>query len=97
MIIIPDGNFIDIGKNLTKEISANIQKAVQEGLNYLGICAGGFLAGNTRNNSFNISNDVQFKFYSMKDKGIRKDAVVITNADGSIIEHYWEDGPQCSG
>lgn len=97
LIIMPGGNFIDIGKNLTKETTNNIQKAVYQGLNYLGICAGGFLAGDTRNNSFNIAKDVQFKFYSAEDKGIRKTAVAIINADGSIIEHYWEDGPQFSG
>lgn len=97
LIIIPGGNFIDIGKNLTKETTNNIQMAVHQGLNYLGICAGGFLAGNTKNNSFNIAKDVQFKFYSAEDKGIRKGAVAISNADGAIIEHYWEDGPQFTG
>ncbi len=97
LIIIPGGNFIDIGKNLTKETTDNIQQAVYEGLNYLGICAGGFLAGNTGNNSFNITKAVRFKFYSAEDKGIRKAAVAIVNADGTIIEHYWEDGPQFSG
>ncbi|MDP4265399.1 MAG: BPL-N domain-containing protein [Bacteroidota bacterium] len=97
LIIIPGGNFIDMGKSLTGETTNNIQKAVHQGLNYLGICAGGFLAGNTRNNSFNLAKGVQFKFYSAEDKGIRKAAVAITNADGAIIEHYWEDGPQFSG
>jgi glutamine amidotransferase-like uncharacterized protein len=55
------------------------------------------LAGNTRFNSLDIANGVQFKFYSAEDKGIRKAAVAITNADGTIIEHYWEDGPQFNG
>ncbi|MVM34906.1 hypothetical protein GO755_33065 [Spirosoma sp. HMF4905] len=97
LIIIPGGNFIDIGKSLTEETTRKIQKAVHQGLNYLGICAGGFLAGNTRNNSFNITNGVQFKFYSAEAKGIRKAAVAVSNADGTRIEHYWEDGPQFSG
>jgi glutamine amidotransferase-like uncharacterized protein len=97
LMIIPGGNFIDMGKSLTEETTNNIQKAVHQGLNYLGICAGGFLAGNTRNNSFNIAKGVQFKFYSAEDKGIRKAVVAITNADGTMIEHYWEDGPQFSG
>ena len=47
LIIMPGGNFIDIGKNLTERTTGNIQKAIHEGLNYLGICAGGFLAGNS--------------------------------------------------
>jgi glutamine amidotransferase-like uncharacterized protein len=97
LIIIPGGNFIEMGKSLTVETTNTVQKAVHQGLNYLGICAGGFLAGNTRNNCFNIANDVQFKFYSAEEKGIRKAAVAITNADGAIIEQYWEDGPQFSG
>jgi glutamine amidotransferase-like uncharacterized protein len=97
LLIMPGGDFIEIGKNLTEETSTNIRKAVYKGLNYLGICAGGFLAGNTQNNSFDLANGVQFKFYSAEDKGIRKAAVAITNADGTIIEHYWEDGPQFTG
>jgi glutamine amidotransferase-like uncharacterized protein len=97
LIIIPGGNFIEIGKNLTAKTTRNIQTAVHGGLNYLGICAGGFLAGNTGNNSFNIAGNIPFKFYSAEDKGIRKTAVAVVNADGVTIEHYWEDGPQFSG
>ncbi len=97
LLIVPGGNFMDIGKSLTAATANNMQRAVYRGLHYLGICAGGFLAGNIRNNSFNITNDVQFKFYSDEDKGIRKAAVALTNADGTTIEHYWEDGPQFSG
>jgi len=97
LIIIPGGNFIEMGKNLTTGTTRNIQTAVHSGLNYLGICAGGFLAGNTRKNSFKIAGDVQFKFYSAEDKGIRKAAVAVTNADGIMIEHYWEDGPEFGG
>jgi glutamine amidotransferase-like uncharacterized protein len=97
LLIMPGGDFIEIGKNLTEETTTNIRKAVNQGLNYLGICAGGFLAGSTQFNSFDIANGIQFKFYSAEDKGIRKAAVAITNADGTIIEHYWEDGPQFNG
>lgn len=97
LIIIPGGNFIDIGKSLTVNTTSNIQKAVHQGLNYLGVCAGGFLAGDTRNNSFNLARGVQFKFYSAEAKGIRKASVTIANADGSILDNYWEDGPQFSG
>ena len=97
LIIIPGGNFIEMGQNLTEATTKNIQQAVHQGLNYLGICGGGFLAGNTRHNSFNITQGIPFKFYSLEGKGIRKAAVAITNADGTSIEHYWEDGPQFSG
>jgi glutamine amidotransferase-like uncharacterized protein len=97
LLIIPGGNFIEIGKDLTVKTTGNIQAAVRGGLNYLGICAGGFLAGDTHSNSFNITNGVQFKFYSAAGKGIRKAAVAVTNADSTMIEHYWEDGPQFNG
>jgi glutamine amidotransferase-like uncharacterized protein len=97
LIIIPGGNFIEMGKNLTTETTRIIQTAVHSGLNYLGICAGGFLAGNTRNNSFSIAGDTAFKFYSAEEKGTRKTAVAITNADGTTIDQYWEDGPQFGG
>src|ERR1700704_3023859 len=42
LLIVPGGNFIDIGNSLTSHTTANIRSAVQNGLNYLGICAGGF-------------------------------------------------------
>ena len=47
LLIVPGGNFIDIGNGLTSSTTANIRNAVQNGLNYLGICAGGFFAGNS--------------------------------------------------
>ncbi len=46
LLIVRGGNFVEIGKSLTPDGTANIRKAVQDGLNYLGICGGGFLAGN---------------------------------------------------
>jgi glutamine amidotransferase-like uncharacterized protein len=97
LIIMPGGNFIEMGKSLTTGTTGTIRTAVHQGLNYLGICAGGFLAGDTHNNSFNITGGTAFKFYSAEDKGIRKAAVAVTNADGIMIEQYWEDGPQLNG
>lgn len=97
LLIIPGGNFIDMGKNLKVETTQKVSRAVYCGLNYFGICAGAFLAGNTKINSFNITHDVQFKFYSAEDNGIRKAALPIKNADGSIIDQYWEDGPALNG
>ena len=45
LLIVPGGNSITIGKYLTKTATTNIHNAVQTGLHYLGICAGGFFAG----------------------------------------------------
>ena len=45
LLIVPGGNYITMGRSLTPGTTTNIRKAVQGGLNYLGICAGGLLAG----------------------------------------------------
>src|SRR5262249_51100266 len=45
LLIVPGGNFVDIGHSLTPGTTANIRSAVQNGLNYLGICGGAFFAG----------------------------------------------------
>jgi len=47
LLIVPGGNFEEIGKNLSSNARANIREAVRGGCNYLGICAGAFLAGNS--------------------------------------------------
>jgi hypothetical protein len=97
LLIIPGGNFIDIGNGLTPGATANIGKAVQNGLNYLGVCAGAFFAGNSPANGLNLTSGVKFGFYAAEDRGIRKAAVPLTVAGAPILEHYWEDGPQLSG
>jgi glutamine amidotransferase-like uncharacterized protein len=98
LLIIPGGNFIDMGNSLTTGTAANIRHAVQHGLNYLGICAGGFLAGNSAYyNGFNLTSGVTFSFYSAENQGIRKAAVAITNPGAPTFDQYWEDGPQLSG
>src|SRR5215472_7394964 len=45
MMIVPGGNFIDMSASLTPRTTAMIHDAVRAGMNYLGICAGAFLAG----------------------------------------------------
>ena len=99
LLIIPGGNFIEIGNGLAQNTTANIRNAVQNGTNYLGICAGGFLAGKFGNgyNSFNLTGGVQFGFYSAEEHGVRKTAVPITIDGAPTLEHYWEDGPQFAG
>src|SRR5215813_5620139 len=99
LLIVPGGNFVDIGHGLTSGTAANIRGAVQNGLNYLGICAGAFLAGSfpERYNGLNLTSGVQFGFYSAEGQGIRKAAVAIAVAGGPTLDHYWEDGPQLTG
>jgi glutamine amidotransferase-like uncharacterized protein len=99
LMIIPGGNFITMGTNLTTNATANIHNAVQGGLNYLGICAGGFLAGHGHGyyNSLDLASGARFRFYSAENRGVRKAAVPIACAGTLTLEHYWEDGPEFSG
>jgi len=97
LMIVPGGNYIAIGNSLTPATTTNIHNAVQGGLNYLGICAGGLLAGNAPCNSLNLTSGVRFGFYAEVNRGIHKAAVAIAGFGTPALEHYWEDGPQFSG
>jgi glutamine amidotransferase-like uncharacterized protein len=97
LLIIPGGNFEQIGKKLTLAAASNIRGAVRSGLNYLGICAGAFFAGNSPYNGLNLTSGVRFGFYAAETRGIRKTAVAISDATGQTLDQYWEDGPQLTG
>ncbi len=99
LLIVPGGNFVEMGGSLTAATTVKVRDAVKDGLSYLGICAGGFLAGSfpAPYNSFNLSSGVKFGFYSAEEKGARKAVVRITFADGLALDQYWEDGPQFTG
>lgn len=97
LLIVPGGNYITIGKNLSPAAAANVRTAVQGGLNYLGICAGGLLAGNPPSPSFNLTSGARFDFYKVVNQGIHKTPVTITGVGTPPLEHYWEDGPQFTG
>lgn len=97
LLIVPGGNYITMGNGLTPEATAKVRRSVESGLNYLGVCAGGLLAGEAGSNSLNLTAGVRFGFYREVNRGIHKAAVVVTGVDGSSLEHYWEDGPQFAG
>jgi glutamine amidotransferase-like uncharacterized protein len=97
LLIVPGGNFIDIGNSLTPGTTTNIRDAVQSGLNYLGICAGGFFAGDSGFNGLNLTSGVRFHFYAAENQGIRKAAVAISGPGSPALDQYWEDGPQFTG
>jgi len=96
LMIVPGGNYITIGKSLRPATTTNIHNAVQGGLNYLGICAGGLLAGNA-SNSLNLTSGVRFGFYAEVNRGVHKAAVAIAGVGTPPLEQYWEDGPQFTG
>lgn len=97
LIIIPGGNYITLGNNLAPETTQRIRNAVYRGVNYLGICAGGLLAGRAECNSLDLTSGVKFGFYEAVNRGIHKAAVPIACVETPVIDHYWEDGPQFSG
>ena len=99
LVIVPGGNFIDMSASLTAQTAANMREAVHRGLNYLGICAGAFLAGygDGYYNGLDLTSGVRFGFYAAENQGIRKAAVVVTGVNAPAIEHYWEDGPELTG
>jgi Biotin-protein ligase, N terminal len=89
LLIVPGGNYITMGDSLTPSTTANIRNAVQGGLNYLGICAGGLLTGNASSNSFNLTSGVRFGFYAEVNRGIHKAALRIACVGTPTLEHYW--------
>jgi len=98
LLIVPGGNFVEIGNSLTPRTAANIRSAVKNGLNYLGVCAGAFVAGSfpPPYHSLNLTSGVQFGFYAAV-RQTHKAAVAIAVAGGPTLDHYWEDGPQLTG
>jgi glutamine amidotransferase-like uncharacterized protein len=97
LLVVPGGNFEEIGNGLEASTTATIRHAVQGGLNYLGICAGAFLAGNSPYNGLNLTNGIRFTFYALESSGTRRAPVAITAAGSHTVDQYWEDGPQLSG
>lgn len=97
LLIVPGGNFVEMGKGLAPATAANVRNAVTGGLNYLGICAGAFLAGNSPFNGLNLTKGVAFPFYVAEAHGIRKAAVWVQSAGEPPLQHYWEDGPALTG
>jgi hypothetical protein len=98
LLIVPGGNSITIGHNLTSSTTTNIHNAViNDGLHYLGICAGGFFGGYSIYNGLNLTSGVWFNFYEDYNEGIYKAAVEISSPDSPTLDQYWQDGPEFTG
>ena len=97
LIIIPGGNSITIGKNLTAQTTSFIQGAVESyGVHYLGICAGAFFGGYSIYNGVDLTAGVSFDFYADEFKGIHLEPVEISFPSNTTLDVYWQDGPQLS-
>lgn len=97
LLIIPGGNFEEMGNSLSPAATRHIRDAIRSGSSYLGVCAGAFMAGNSPYNGLNLTDGVRFNFYSLERQNVRKAAVPVATAGGETFEHYWEDGPQLTG
>jgi hypothetical protein len=98
LFLMPGGNSITIGHYLSKTATSNVHSAVSQGLNYLGICAGGFFGGFSSSNNFsNLTSGVWFSVYSNNGKGIGPTAVPISFPNGSKLDIYWQWGPELNG
>jgi len=97
LLLVPGGNFVEIGNGLTSSATTHLRDAIQHGLNYFGVCGGAFFGGNSPYNGLNLTSGVRFGFYAAEARGIRKAAVPIAVAGAPTLEHYWEDGPQLTG
>ena len=98
LLIVPGGNSIKIGNSLSKNATTNIHNAVSnDGLHYLGICAGAFFGGYSIYNGLNLTGGVWFNYYADELKGIHKEAVMLSFPNSPSMDMYWQDGPQLSG
>jgi hypothetical protein len=98
LFIVPGGNSITIGDNLSSKATSTVRYAVSQGLNYLGVCAGGFFGGYSKYyNGLNLTSGVWFTLYADYYKGIHKESVAVSFPGGTKLDIYWENGPQLSG
>jgi hypothetical protein len=98
LIIVPGGNSITIGQNLTADTALMIRGAVEDyGVHYLGICAGAFFGGSSIYNGLDLTSGVSFDFYVDESKGIHVEPVAISLPGKGPLDVYWQDGPQLSG
>lgn len=84
LLLMPGGNFEQMGKGLSPGTAAKIRGAVQDGLNYLGICAGAFFAGDSPYQGLNLTGGVRFPFYGLELAGIRKAPVWVEVAGAAV-------------
>lgn len=100
LFLMPGGDAITISQNLSSTTITNVHNAiVNDGLHYLGICAGAFFAGSSGIYHYLglTPSGVWFNYYADEFKGIYKEAVEIKGADGKTLDQYWQNGPQLSG
>ena len=98
LLIVPGGNSITIGNNLLRTTTAMIRATVQnDGLHYLGFCAGAFFGSYQTANGIDLTSGVWFNVWPNYGKGTGKRSVDISFPKTSKLNMYWHDGPETSG
>ena len=98
LLIVPGGNSITIGNNLSTATTAMIRATVQnDGLHYLGFCAGAFFGSYQTANGIDLTSGVWFDVWPNNGKGTGMEAVGISFPKSSTLDMYWHDGPETSG
>ena len=96
LIVVPGGDFVAMADGMSAATVARMRGAVASGTGYLGICAGGFVAGRFLGRGLDLTG-AKFGFYAAAAQGIRKAAVPISTPGEPPLDHYWEDGPRFDG
>src|ERR1700730_8957925 len=98
LLIVPGGNSDTIANNLSKATRAMVRATVQnDGLHYLGICAGGFFGSYQYGNGLDLTSGVWFNVWPNNGKGTPMEAVPISFPKSGALDIYWHDGPETSG
>ena len=93
LFLVPGGNSVTIGQHLTRTATANVHNAIEAGLHYLGICAGGFFGGYSIHNALNVAGGVWFNLYN----GTSKQVAHIRFPNSPTLDIYEQDGPNLAG
>jgi len=97
LFLMPGGDAVTIGANLSDSATSNVRGAIENGgLHYLGICAGGFFADQSIYNYLHLTG-VLFNFYADYNRGITKEAVEVSQPNGTKLDQYWQEGPELDG
>jgi glutamine amidotransferase-like uncharacterized protein len=87
LFIVPGGNSITIGNNLSKATTAMVRATVQnDGLHYFGFCAGGFFGGYQNANGLDLTSGVWFKVWPNGSKGTGKESAQISFPKSSKLD-----------
>jgi glutamine amidotransferase-like uncharacterized protein len=98
LFLMPGGNSIQMGDYLTRAATALVHQGVMnDGVSYLGICAGAFMGGYSDiYNTFDLTGGVYFDFYKDYYRGVVDEILPVSFANASPLQIVWWSGPELS-